>query len=297
MLLKTCLTFFKQLSFIFCFWMLCYSANGQGINLAARSIREADSLYRRVRFKQSAERYFAAFGQSRSSHTSVNLFNAAKACARAHYADSAYKYLLIIAESKDNHFFDPIVNEPDFISLHFDARWRQVTAIIKKQQGIFNRPVSDELIALRKERLKLEEKRFFMIDQYGARSARVKKFQDTLDAVDTINIHKWKSIINTYGWPGVEEVGAEAELSLLFIYNKANMSAQKVFFPTIAEAFKHQEIDADSYAVIADRISLFDTGRQIYGTQVKADTHELLPVENKDSLSIRRRVIGLKGEL
>jgi len=285
---------------LFC-WLciIGYAANGQGNKSRIAGIKAADSLYKLKLFKQSSNLYFVCFKQNALSKTNSNLFNAAKACANAHYADSAYNFLFTIVKQHGSDFFDQIIDDPDFKKLHPAKRWELLLSMIYKQQSNVNtnKIVGDEFIALRKNRLVLEAIKSLMIKEYGSNSKKVRRFKDSVNIIDSINCYKWKSIINTYGWLGLGAIGEEGVESEIYLYQNANITFRKRNFPVIAEAFKSGDIDACDYAVIADRISLYDTGQQIYGTQVrqpKSSSTDLFPVENKDSLNIRRQLIGLK---
>ena len=126
------------------------------------------------------------------------------------------------------------------------------------------------------------------------RSLRFNIFRDSVANVDTINFYKWRSIINTYSWPTLKALGNAGMSALIYLYQHTNILSQKIYFPLLTEAFKRGDVKGPDYAGIADKIALFDTGRQIYGTQVKQNTSDLLPVANKDSLNIRRNVVGLE---
>jgi len=277
--------------------LICYAANGQENKSINPQIKAADSLYNRRAFKASSKLYFSCFNQDVSSKTNSNLFAAAKACAKASYADSAYHFLFTIVKRRGNTFFDQITDGPDFKKLHNDKRWDLLLSMIYKQQNNSDKVVGDELTALRKDRIVLEEIKLTIAYQYGTGSKKFVRYQDSVNKVDSINCYKWKSIVNTYGWLGYDAIGKEGVQAETYLYQKGDIAFMKRNFPRIAEAFKSRDIDSYDYAVIVDRISLYDTGRQIYGTQIKTkqSAADLFPIENKDSVNIRRHLIGLNS--
>jgi len=279
---------FSALCLIGCF------ASAQQNNSAITGIRAADSLYNHKLFKASSQRYFACFNQNISAKTNQNLFDAAKACTKANYPDSAYNFLFTLVKQNGSTFFDQIAYGHDFYKLHQDKRWGLLLLMIDRQQH--NKLVADELIALRMDRLALEETKSTIARQYGTGSKKLKKLQDSINTVDSVNCRKWKSIMNTYGWLGYAAIGNAGVRAESYLYQKGNISFIKFHFPLIAEAFKSGDINGYDYAVIADRISLYDTGKQIYGTQfiqTNPSATGLFPIENKDSVNIRRHLIGL----
>lgn len=161
------------------------------------------------------------------------------------------------------------------------------------QLNTFNRLVADELVALCRSRKDADNRGQEILSGYTTRSQRFKIFLDSVARVDTLNFYRWRSIINTYSWPTVKSIGKDGMLALLYLYQHTNIVSQKVYFPLVAEAFKRGDVEGGIYAVIADKIALFDTGKQIYGTQVQQNTLHLFPVSNADSLNIRRSLVGL----
>jgi hypothetical protein len=117
-------------------------------------------------------------------------------------------------------------------------------------------------------------------------------FQDSVTKTDTVNSFKVESIIRSYGWPGADQVGKSGVEAICFLYQKLSFKDQKRYYPFLVDGFKNGLISAENFAALTDKIALRDKGKQIYGTQVRADS-SLLPVENKDSLNFRRTAIGL----
>jgi hypothetical protein len=271
----------KKLTLFACLCSICFAVNGQA-NKPGTAGKAADSLYNLKLFKQASKCYFICFKQNALSKTNSNLFNAAKACAQTRYIDSAFNFLFAIVKQHGHNFFGQIIGEPVFKKLHPGKRWALLMAMIDEQQNNANtnKIVGDEFIALRMNRIALQERKSNLERQYGLSLKKVRRLSDSINMIDSVNCYKWKSIINTYGWLGYNAIGAagvEGELCI--------------------EAFKSGDLNALDYAVIADRISLYDTGKQIYGTQVRHSNTavpELFPVENNDSLNIRRTLIGLK---
>ncbi|MDR3697442.1 DUF6624 domain-containing protein [Mucilaginibacter sp.] len=293
------LFYLKKLTLFACLFSICFAVNGQANKPGTASIKAADSLYNLKRFKQASKCYFICFQQNAFSKTNSNLFNAAKACAQTRYIDSAYNFLFAVVRQHGRDYYSRIISEPVFKKLHPGKRWISLKAMIDEQQNNANtnKIVGDEFIALRMNRVALEERKSNLARQYSISSKKVRRLNDSINMIDSINCYKWKSIINTYGWLGYSAIGIEGVEGELCIYQNANITFQKIHFPVIAEAFKRGALDAYDYAVIADRISLYDTGKQIYGTQVKpkgSTATALFPVENNDSLNIRRQLIGLK---
>src|SRR5471030_1350224 len=200
--------------------------------------KTADSLYRSGSFKKSAETYFNLFKQDKSHKTAFNLFNAARACARAHLADSAFKFLSVIVSRNDRDFFDAITTDPDFKKLHRDKRWDALLSAIRHSHTAFNAPVAAELVAMRQQRLDMEEKKRTVILQYGMRSMAFKRYRDTIAGQDSLNSLKLKSIIHTYGWLGPTQIGDDDVRALVYLFQKLKLADQKKYYPLMVTSFR-----------------------------------------------------------
>jgi hypothetical protein len=275
----------KKLIALLC--LLCHIAAAQS---TAPTIKRADSLYHFKQFKKASKKYSEAFARDSAARTGASLFNAAKACAQGGYPDSAFKYLRLIIERKDHDFFTSILYEPAFLKLHYDKRWDTLTAMIDRQRKAFKTAVARELIQMHHDRQAAERKKYLVAYQHGKNSTVYQMLSDSVRDLDTVNYQKLKSIINTYGWLDANAIGGDGVRSFLYLFAKLGLPIQKRYFPLIATAFKTGGIDAQNFALIADRIALYDTGHQIYGTQSIPNT-----IVNKDSVNMRRVEIGLKG--
>jgi len=253
-------------------------------------IKSAEAFYHARQCKKAAKQYFDAFAADTAAQTSANLLNAAKACAQGRYPDSAFKYLNTIVNRRDPQLYTTILYEPAFLELHFNKRWDALTAIINRQRRAYKSAVSRELIQMHQERQAAERKKYLVAYQLGRNSKVYDLLRDSVRDLDSTNYQKLKSIINTYGWLDANAIGGDGVRSFLYLFAKLSLPIQKRYFPLTAAAFKTGGIDAQNFALIADRIALFDTGHQIYGTQSIPNT-----IVNKDSVNIRRMEIRLKG--
>ena len=254
------------------------------------AIKSAEAFYHARQYKKAAKQYFDTFAADTATQTSANLLNAAKASALGSYPDSAFKYLNNILNRRDQQLYTTILYEPAFLKLHYDKRWDALTAIIDRQRRAFKSAVARELIEMQHDRQAAERKKYLVAYQLGRNSKVYELLRDSVRDLDTINYQKLKSIINTYGWLDANAIGGDGVHSFLYLFQKLSLPIQKRYFPIIATAFKTGGIDAQNFALIADRIALYDTGHQIYGTQPIPNT-----ILNKDSVNMRRVEIGLKG--
>jgi hypothetical protein len=267
--------------------LLCQTTKAQ---TPPSQIKSAEAFYHARQYKKAAQQYFNAFAADTAAQTSVNLLNAAKACAQGSYPDSTFKYLRTITDRRDQQLYTTILYEPAFLKFHYDKRWDALTATIDRQRRAYKSAVARELIQMHQERQAAERKKYLVAYQLGRNSKVYELLRDSVRDLDTTNYQKLKSIINTYGWLDANAIGPEGVRSFLYLFAKLGLPIQKRYFPIIATAFKTGNLNAQNFALIADRIALYDTGHQIYGTQLIPNT-----ILNKDSVNMRRVEIGLKG--
>ncbi|MFI5160660.1 MAG: DUF6624 domain-containing protein [Sphingobacteriales bacterium] len=275
----------KKLVILFCLFQLYQTTLAQ-----SPQIKSAEAFYNARQYKKAAQQYFDAFATDTTTQTSANLLNAAKAAAQGSYPDSAFKYLCTITDRRDQQFYTSIIYEPAFIKLREDKRWDALRAVIDRQRRAYKSAVARDLIQMQQERVAAERKKYLVAYQLGRNSKIYQLLRDSVRELDTTNYLKLRSIINTYGWLDANAVSGAGVRAFLYLYAKLGLPIQKRYFPIIATAFKTGGIDAQNFAVIADRIALFDTGHQIYGTQSIPNT-----ILNKDSVNMRRMEIGLMG--
>ncbi len=94
-------------------------------------IKVADSLYNAKDFKGSTFAFSEAFKTSDAKLTSNHSYNAACSWALANYPDSAFYYLNFLATSMDYSNYGHIKSDPDFESLHKEARWNPLLEKVK----------------------------------------------------------------------------------------------------------------------------------------------------------------------
>jgi hypothetical protein len=117
-----------------------------------------------------------------------------------------------------------------------------------------------------------------------------KNRQENLDAAEVI--------IKKHGWPKISEIGEEASEKIFWVVQHAQGErARKKFLPKLKKACENNEAKWTDYAAMYDRLSLEETGKQLYGTQMHRagfnGTIELSLLESPEYVEKRRREVGL----
>ena len=117
-------------------------------------------------------------------------------------------------------------------------------------------------------------------------------------AIDSSNTARMREIVDRYGWPGRDLVGAEGSNAAFLIVQHADAEFQKLVLPMVKRAYEAGDLKGQSYALLLDRVLVQDGHKQIFGTQIKPmhlweDGPEPYPIRDRDEVDARRADVGL----
>lgn len=109
------------------------------------------------------------------------------------------------------------------------------------------------------------------------RGGAVQQNQQLIDSLavrvketDSLNLLLVSEVLDKYGWLGIEQVGEKGNIALFIIIQHADLNpkVQKKYLPLLKSAVEEGKARGQYLAMLEDRISLRETGKQWYGTQV-----------------------------
>lgn len=113
--------------------------------------------------------------------------------------------------------------------------------------------------------------------------------------VDSINFHKFKSIIKTKGFPSASKIGKlgmrNLDVILLHFGGLNNQNDWEYIDSLLVSQMKTGRVFPIHYAILVDRRMKNRIGKGVYGTMLKGDG--IIPVTNEAELDVIRRSIGL----
>ena len=130
--------------------------------------------------------------------------------------------------------------------------------------------------------------------KYGYNSKQVKGLFKKMAMVDSMNLRKVDSLINKYGWLGPDQVGSDGDATIFAVIQHSSLKSQEKYLPLMREAVKDGKAKANHLALLEDRVALGEGRKQIYGSQLSFPGYAVLPLENPDSVDIRRASVGLE---
>lgn len=126
----------------------------------------------------------------------------------------------------------------------------------------------------------------------GADSASFMQF------IDSTNLVRVEAILAQYGWLGRSAIGAEANSTLFFVIQHADLETQLKYFPILQRSVEMGESKMSHMALMQDRILMRQGKKQIYGSQVVINkttgAQEFHPIEDEKNVNVRRAKMGMQ---
>jgi hypothetical protein len=146
--------------------------------------------------------------------------------------------------------------------------------------------VREELIQMGKEDQAVRQKTTFTAND-----------REEMRVVDRKNSARLKEIIAEIGWPSESTVGKAASSSAFFIAQHAahDRPLMDLAFTHIAAAYKAGTVPGAYYALMYDRLKMFDGEPQKYGTQIQSNEKScgVYTLEDPAKVDLYRREVGL----
>jgi hypothetical protein len=155
-----------------------------------------------------------------------------------------------------------------------------------------DRGIADELIAM----AELDRK---VADELAASGALYEGYHPRMVVVHENNASRLQAILDQLGWPTERLVGERAAKAAWLIAQHAisQPEFQRACLKFLVEAAREHMVPLWQPAMLEDRIRVFEGRPQLYGTQLKPDTHgNMQPhaIEDPESVEQRRRAVGLE---
>ncbi len=287
-------------SVLFLFLVLSIRSGAQLSNEYPGLVKQADSLYNGKFYKESGEVYLKAFASSGYVGMTNDRYNAACAMALGGMTDSAFFQLDRIATKVKYADYNHLTTDPDLASLHTDARWAKLCALVKenkeKAEANLNKPLVAILDSVYIDDQSGRQQYEGMREKFGNNSKEVKDLWKIINEKDSVNLIKVTKILDQYGWLGPDVVGNEGNSTLFLVIQHSDMKIQEKYLPMMREAVKNHHARASSLALLEDRVALKEGRKQIYGSQIGYGPDEKMfisPLEDPDNVDKRRAEVGL----
>ena len=289
---------------IFLFFVSLFSSNisfSQSNHSYSTLINEALDLFDKQEFYKSGLKFSEAFSKSSGKVVENDHYNAACAWALANESDSSFNHLFKIANNGMLTDLDHMLSDTDLNSMHDDSRWNEIVEMVRINKEKADAKLDKPLVAMldsvyqedQKYRMQLRE----IQEKYGWESDEMKTHWEIIQEKDSINEIKVTKILDERGWLGADIIGRQGNTALFLVIQHANIETQLKYLPMMREAVKEGKASASGLALLEDRTSLRQGGKQIYGSQIGRDNetgnYYVLPLEDPDHVNEKRAEVGL----
>lgn len=264
---------------------------------------KADSLFNVKLYGESSEAYSYAFQFNHQRYSDGDHYNSARAWSMSGQIDSAFYHLK--KEVNERGFFDVkrIKNELAFQPLQKNKEWKQIIETVKLNLKKENeklgplKPVKEKLEAVLQSDQKYRRPIDSLILKFGYDSREVQAIHKKMKKTDDQNVKYVSSIIDNYGWPDYNIVGFDASAAAFLVIQHADSMTQEKYLPIMRQAVIEKKAIGADLALLEDRVFVRRGEKQIYGTQVQADSlgnWRLAPIEDEANVDKRRAKVGLR---
>ncbi|MCO4294172.1 hypothetical protein NF867_15020 [Solitalea sp. MAHUQ-68] len=264
-------------------------------------LKVADSLYKIKEYKKSTYAYTWAFRVNSYRSTLKDRYNAAKAWSMNFTPDSAFFHLYKMAKQGNFSDYDKLINDPAFTPIHLDARWPNLTKIVKvnsdKTEANLDHSLKKQLDTIHDNLVYWHGKLDSLKHHDPKNTLAFAKLNKAVAVKDSlykdIITDLWKSL----GWVGQNVVGKKGRDAQFILLKFASLYTQKKYLPLFKKAVKEDFATLEQMAIIDDIMAIKQGKKQIYGTQVGLDnkgTYFLQPIEDPSKVNQLRAEIGLQ---
>ena len=166
-----------------------------------------------------------------------------------------------------------------------------------RKNAIDHKLLSSELVGILTEDQKLRQTFSSVEEKYGIQSKEKKELVKAIKTQDSINTVKVTSILDNYGWLGIDEVGENGNNSLFLVIQHSGLETQEKYLPMMRGAVKSGKALGSDLAFLEDRVALRQGGKQIYGSQLYRNNETgkfyFAPIADELNVNKRRKEVGL----
>ncbi|WP_245326346.1 DUF6624 domain-containing protein [Hymenobacter wooponensis] len=262
--------------------------------------QQAADAYAAKSYKSSGELYDQAFKQAKAQPSSTDLYNAACSWALAGDATKAFQYLdKATAAGWEN--VAHVKQDTDLTTLHADKRWQpmlaKLEAAVAKIEANYNKPLKQQLDSIYASdqggRIKIDA----VQKQYGPHSAELTALWKEIEATDARNLQRVTKLLDTHGWPRKSEVGNTGTQTVFLVIQHSNLPTMEKYFPMAKQAAERGDLSKSGFALLQDRMLMWQGKPQIYGSQLKGDANGKMmfhEIEDEAHVDERRAAIGME---
>ncbi|MCA8832460.1 DUF6624 domain-containing protein [Hymenobacter pini] len=263
--------------------------------------QQAADAYAAKNYQSSGQLYDQAFKQAKAQPSSTDLYNAACSWALAGNANKAFQYLdraTLAGWENVPH----VKQDTDLAALHTDKRWQpmltKLQATVAKREASYNKPLKQQLDSIyaldQGGRVKYDA----IAKQYGEKSEQMRALWQEIETNDQRNLKTIRQLLDTHGWPTKAEVGSMGTQTVFLVIQHSDLPTLEKYLPMAKKAADRGDLAQSAYALMQDRLLMWQGKPQIYGSQLTTDqkTGKMVfhPIADEAHVDERRAAIGME---
>ena len=257
-------------------------------------------LYYQQNYDQSDQVFDSLFVLSKGQMTRTDYYYAACVAAVTKQPDKAFKHLRKVLLDGKWVNVKNVENEDDLKSLHNDARWPQIIDSIGMINLVAVAGMDTVLMEKLDSILQVDQGERSKIDSiaqsFGWGSKQMDSLIRKMAKHDSTNLKVITAIIDAQGWLGPDKIGDQGSQTLFLVIQHADSATQEKYLPLMKAAVERGNAKPQDLALLTDRVLMRQGKKQIYGSQVNADStgkYFFYPIEDEKNVNKRRTEIGL----
>lgn len=295
--------------------ILCSSAQSNFTQYYGNISRADSFLYSRI-FDSALTYYRKSFGQFpelvkgreiiRSIRPAIVLKDSTFIKRRLKGLDSANQVDRNHIDADTYAEIQKILTDSIFSYLKILPEWVPVAYFYSDERIKANPLFMDSLSTLIEKMYDADQVNRLKIDSLYRTHANITEVKPMIDSIsriigsqDSLNISIISRILQRFGWLGIEKVGFKANTTLFSVIQHADLQPQIQiqFLPLLEKASLQGKARGQYFAMLKDRISMRESGKQCFGTQVMYNNltgkYEPSPLMSSSDLNILRASVGL----
>jgi len=127
------------------------------------------------------------------------------------------------------------------------------------------------------------------------------EFVNAMNAADSLNKTRVVEVLEEYGWIPKENIGDKAFNAMFLVIQHADVVTMEKYYPEFQQLANQDLSIGTSAALMQDRILMYNSKRQIYGSQSSGRTIEdgtyeyfIWPIADVTTVNERRTAVGFE---
>lgn len=198
----------------------------------------------------------------------------------------------------EGYLLDELPTDANFNNLHNSNDWKLFKKKLAEKLAPYNNTVRLQLRTIQNRDQGIRVLVLYAKQAASGNKELQRQLNDYMKKIDEESALAVRTLIDRYGWMGVDEIGSEASQTLsLAIQHVDDLVVQQHYLPLLSEAVKSNKAEPWQLAFLTDRILMNQGKKQVYGTQVIISKNEygpyVVPLENIDKVDELRAQLGL----